>query len=152
MTVLSVNAEVVNSTNFSVEIPKAIKVEDIGISNPGETHGMPQNEPTQFNLLVKNSFDGKSWELTTNKPIGVSLSYNSSGTIVAIFVSMTRTNDGYTIPQSDISIYPSKAIFEATKKGGDEKKIFHFNPIIRISKDTPPGNYVGTIVFSVLGR
>jgi hypothetical protein len=144
--------DVSESSTFSVTIPKAIKLEGIGISPRKQYHGIPADQEAVFNLRVADSYDGHNFELTTREPIGVSVSYNSGGHIMAVFISMIRQEDGFQIPQSDIRIYPSKVIFETGSGGGDAQRIFHFNPIIRISKDTPPGNYVGTITFTILGQ
>lgn len=150
--ILPAKAEVIDSKTFFVEIPKAIKLEGVGISKQEQTHGLPSDVTAEFNLLVSESSDTNSWELTTSAPVGISISYNSGGTIMAVFASMHNLADGYVIPSSDINVYPSKVIFDTGPKGGDSQRIFHFNPIIRVSKNTPPGNYLGTITFTILGQ
>jgi hypothetical protein len=147
------NAEDVSEkATFSVTIPQAIKLDGIGISPKNQTHGIPIDRKAEFSMLVANSVTPTYWEITTSQPIGVSISYNSGGQIFAVFISMVRDIDGYEIPQENISIYPSKAIFDTGPGGGDVQRIFHFNPIIRVSKKTPPGNYVGTITFTIIGQ
>lgn len=139
--------------SFSLTIPKAIKVNGIGLSAQSQYHGTPQEGSTTFDLEVIESQSGDSWELTTVHPVGVSISYNVGGSILAVFATMTRVQDGFRIPDSDISIYPSKVIFATGPNGGgDSQRIFHFHPKIRVSKDTPPGNYIGNITFTVLSQ
>lgn len=141
-----------DSKTFNVEIPDILTVESVGISPRTQTHGLPSTALTSFNMIVSESTDGQSWELTTGDPVGVSVSYNTSGSIIAIFASMTRIPDGHQIPETDIKIYPSKVIFDTGTWGGDQYRIFHFNPIIRVSKNTPPGHYVSVIRFTVLAE
>ncbi|MEW5821447.1 MAG: hypothetical protein AB1782_14745 [Cyanobacteriota bacterium] len=138
--------------DFELKIPNIITVNKVGLSTLNQKHGLPISSDADFNLLVRNSFDGTSWELTTNKPIGVSISYNSSGTILAVFASMQRLSDGYKIPDNYISIHPSKVVFDTGPSGGDVERIFHFNPIVKVSKHTPPGHYVCIIKFTVSGE
>lgn len=138
--------------SFTAIIPKTITINGTGLSPKSQQFGIPQNGSTSFDLYVSGSEDGESWELTTGTPMGISITYNGNGSIVAVFVSMTRQEDGFTIPQSDIRISPSKIFFSTPAGYGSVNRIFHFNPIIKVSKDTPPGNYVGTITFSVLGQ
>ncbi|MGD9581563.1 MAG: hypothetical protein AB7V50_09340 [Vampirovibrionia bacterium] len=142
-----------NEQNFSITIPKAIHINGIGLSAQTQTHGVPLDGSTTFNLEVIESENNDYWELTTVAPVGISISYNADGSILAVFASMTRVNDGYNIPDKDISIYPSKVIFATGPNGGgDSQRIFHFHPKIRVSKDTPPGNYIGNITFTVLAQ
>lgn len=141
------------SESFSVQIPPVMKVEGVGMADASISHGLPSNNAFKYTLLVDNSYNGEDWELTTNVPVGVSVSYNVDGTLVAAFVSMRRANDNFTIPQSDIRIYPSKVVFQTQYENGrgDSHRIFHFYPIIRVSKNTPPGFYVGEITFTLAG-
>lgn len=149
---LPANSQIVGSESFSVNIPKAVIINGIGTSVMPQTHGVPTGDSTNFSMLVEGSDDGKTWQLTTNIPVGISISYNYGGSIMAVFAQMYRVSDGYTIPPSDISIYPSKVLFDTGAKGGDARRIFHFNPIIRVSKDTPPGVYNGKITFTIVGQ
>ena len=145
----------INKKTFNVTIPKLVQVNAIGISEYKQYFGLPKkNEEVQFNLrLDKNiTSETESWEITTNKPIGMSVTYNSRGNIMAVFVSMKRIKDGVEIPPSDIRIYPSKVVFDIGPGPGNIERIFHFNPIIRVSKKTPPGDYEGTITFTVLSE
>lgn len=149
----SIAANIGDTEQFTVVIPPAIHVEGIGKSALNQTHGIPIDKTAEFGLLVNSSSDGRYWELTTTQPIGVSISYNTRGSIMAVFVSMRRSTDNFQIPSDQISIYPSKVIFDiGPQGGGDSNRIFHFNPIIRIEKNTPPGNYVGTIRFTIVGQ
>lgn len=141
-----------DSHDIQLQIPQIITVDSVGMSTDQQTHGVPSSSNTKFNLLVRDSFDGQTWELTTNEPIGIALSYNVSGTILAVFASMKRISDGYMIDQSLINIHPSKIIFETGPDGGDFERIFHFNPIVKVSKNTPPGHYVCLITFTVTGE
>lgn len=145
-------ADLNSKASFTVQIPPVIKVEGLGLSSSDQTHGLPQTGSVAFDMIVNNSNTFDSWELTTSTPIGLSISYNTDGTIVAAFVSMHRESDNYTIPNDDISIYPSKVSFNKSDFGGDTQRIFHFNPIIKVSKNTPPGKYVGNITFTILGE
>ena len=151
---LPVSAEdISDQQSFSVTIPKAIHVNGIGLSPQNQYHGTPVEGSTTFDLEVTESEYADSWELTTVHPVGVSVSYNSDGSILAVFASMTRVGDGYRIPDADVSIYPSKVIFATGPDGGgDAQRIFHFHPKIRVSKETPPGNYIGNITFTVLSQ
>ena len=143
---------IISNSNFFVEIPKTIIVNGIGPCDYSITHGLPTDEHLYFTMLVENSLNPDYWQITTNKPIGVTISYNSGGNILAVFVSLKRIGDNYEIPSSDISIYPSKVIFDTGSEGGDSQRVFHFYPIIKVSKNTPPGNYVGSISFTVIGQ
>ncbi|MEW5822140.1 MAG: hypothetical protein AB1782_18240 [Cyanobacteriota bacterium] len=138
--------------SFNVVIPKAIVIDGVGLSPQTQIFGLPSSQKPEFTYMVISSATNDTWELTTNHPIGISISYNSGGSILAVFVSMTRVEDGYIIPQNQIRIYPSKVLFSTPAGGGASKRIFHFSPIIRVSKDTPPGNYIATIKFTVLGQ
>lgn len=96
-----------------------------------------------FSRLVKGSYTGDYWELTTLRPIGVIVSYNTSGTIAASFDSLTGNS---TITRR---IYPSSVAFGVGSGAGIEGRIFKFYPIVGVYKNTQAGNYSGTITITV---
>jgi len=94
-----------------------------------------------FSRLVKGSYSENYWELTTLRPLGVVVSYNTSGTIVATFNSLTGVLSK--------KIYPSSVSFAVGNGAGVEGRIFKFYPIVGVNKNTAAGNYSGIITITV---
>lgn len=96
-----------------------------------------------FSRLVGGSYSVNSWQLTTVRPIGIAVSYNTSGYIEAQFVSLTGFSP------SDLSIFPSKIAFGVGSGAGVKGHLFKFYPIVKVSKNVIPNEYTGKFNFKV---
>ena len=143
-------ADISDSETYSFTIKKYIEQhEPIGAVFENQHYGLPHEATVNdfiFGRMVAGSYTGDQWELTTNKPIGVSVSYNTSGSISATLTPIT-TNDGFVLPET--RIYPTKIIF-GRRGPGVSKKIFKFYPIVKVYQNSSPGVYFGTIEFTIL--
>lgn len=92
-----------------------------------------------FSRLVEGSYTNSSWQLTTARPLGMAVTYNTSGYIEAKFLSLGSFNT------TDLSIYPSIIAFGVGKGAGVKGHIFKFYPMVRVSKDIVPDTYSGVI-------
>jgi len=124
----------------------SITVEGIGVVSENATHGLPKSGQISFTRMIEGTYDGNSWQLTTDKPVGISVTYNQAGTITARMSGLTR-DDGYVL--RDVQMIPETITFGTTSS--DVKRIFKFYPSVHITQTTPSGKYTGKITFTVTG-
>lgn len=96
-----------------------------------------------FSRLVLGSYSGSSWQLTTARPMGLAVTYNTSGYIEADFLSLAGFH------ASNLSIYPSTIAFGVGRGAGVKGHIFKFYPIVRVSKGVTPDIYTGVVNFKL---
>ncbi|EKE04272.1 MAG: hypothetical protein ACD_20C00090G0012 [uncultured bacterium] len=147
------NADLSDSETYTVTILGDKRITGIAVIPESLTQGPinPNNYPQDLNFsrLVSGSYAGSYWELTTDKPIGVCVTYNTSGILSANFDPLfpLRSTEGVSIP---VRIYPSQVAFGTSQPTAVEH-LFKFYPIVKVSRLIPPGAYEGRITFTILG-
>jgi len=139
--------------SYTVEVPAVYSINAIGVVPDYQEYGLPNVNPSAEDLsflrLVAGTYSNSEsfWELTTIKPIGVSISYNSSYRIDAEVEPLR--GQGSIGNLNSIRVYPSTVAFSVGSGAGVIERIFKFYPIVRVSKHTYPGTYVSKIIFTV---
>ncbi|OGI00649.1 MAG: hypothetical protein A2Y25_06865 [Candidatus Melainabacteria bacterium GWF2_37_15] len=142
-----------DSEVYTISIPTYYIPNGIGSTDESSTNGLPNTTPDPedftFGRMVSGSYTGNQWELTTNKPIGLSLDYNLNAkfSITAEPFTLTNVDNGYTLVNN--RTYPTQIIFNNGTNTSEVERLFRFYPIVKVDKNVPPGNYEGTITFTI---
>ena len=147
-------ANVSDSETYTITIPvtTSFDINDIGTTDDSTTHGLPDPAPPAIELtfgrLVKGSYKGDQWKLTTNNPIGISMNYTKGAKFSITADPFTLSNGPNTI---NATTSPTQVNFSRGTPTAEVQRMFKFYPIITIDKNAlpPAGNYDGTITFTI---